>query len=677
MAPPRSLADDLRRRDDAALGALLRSRPDLLHPVPADLTSLTARATSGPSVARCLDGLDALHLHVLRVAAEETATDPRSDESIVAAASGALPPEAAEACRQALDDLVGLALVWGDPRGLRAVHPVRGLVAGAGLPSWPTPTAAPTAAHDPHDVDARSALNAREAIARVRDLLDDWSLHPPGILRSGGLSLRELAAARERLHADWPVAAITIEVAQAARLLANDAEELPHWVPTERYDAWLALDSAEQWVELVTAWLALPRLASLADERTQLLSSDRDRGAIPVMRRQVLALCSSAPAGAEIPAERILAVLDDRQPRRSGELRALTVSATLREAAILGLTGSGALSSASRLLLEPIPPDPAARRSRTHAIAEALRRALPADVDTVLIQADLTVVAPGPLVTGVARRLRLLADVESRGHATVYRITEASIRRALDAGQDAASIQSLLGEISRTGVPQPLVYLIDDVARRHGAVRVGGAFAYVRSDSPETLASLVADRRLRALGLSRIADTVVISQAPPYEVIELLRSAGYAPAAESPDGAVVVRRPEERRTKAPHGPRVTSRRSTEAALIDAAVRTLRASDRAAPEHRAGTIVGPAAATEAPRFSTTTIAATLRRSIDEGRPLWIGYADTDGTVTQQVIDPIRLVGGVLTAFDHRTEAVRQYSVSRVTGVAELSPEATAP
>ena len=64
---PRSLADDLRARDDAALVALLRARPDLLSPVPSDLASLAARATTRPSVSRALDQLDRFALQVVEV----------------------------------------------------------------------------------------------------------------------------------------------------------------------------------------------------------------------------------------------------------------------------------------------------------------------------------------------------------------------------------------------------------------------------------------------------------------------------------------------------------------------------------------------------------------------------------------------------------------------------------
>jgi hypothetical protein len=221
-------------------------------------------------------------------------------------------------------------------------------------------------------------------------------------------------------------------------------------------------------------------------------------------------------------------------------------------------------------------------------------------------------------------------------------------------------------------VPQPLTYLIDDVARRHGAVRVGSALAYVRSDNPEALTAMVADRRLRSLGLTRIADTVVVSQAPASEAISALRGSGYAPAAESPDGVVVIRRPEDRRTRAPRTTPVETRRAPEDALLTAAVRTLRAGDRASAR-RTGTVLGPAARTDLPSLTSAAIVSALRGALADNRAVWIGYADTDGGVVQQIVDPIRLAGGVLTAFDHRTDAVRSFSVSRVTGVADLPPD----
>lgn len=643
MTAARSLADDLRGRSEDRLVTLLLGRPDLVRPAPVDVTSLATRATSGPSIARCLDGLDARHLHVLAVAARLAGAGPFGDADLVAASGS--PPEATAVV---VDRLVDLALLWGAPDDRRLVQAVAPLVAEAPPAPWPGYDPGPGTSVP--DADARAALHARETLGLVRDLIDDWTEHPPGVLRSGGLSLRDFAATRRALHADWPGAATIIEVARAARLVADDGDDPAHWRPTDHADAWLSFHTVDQWLELVRAWLDLPRLPSLADERTQVLVASRDRAGIPVLRAQVLRALARAPLGHGLTVEQVNRVLDDEQPRRSGDLRTLTASATLVEAEALGLATQGALSHAARLLLD------GATDAR---IGTALRSALPEDLDRVVIQADFTVVAPGPLLAHVARIVRLVADVESRGHATVSRISEASIRRALDAGWDATGIRDLLDSVSATPVPQAVGYLIDDVARRHGSIRVGVAQSYVRGADAQAVAAVVADRRLAALGLARLADTVIVAQVPASELVEALRGAGYSPALESPDGTVVVRRRTPERARAPRPPRGAARpRTPDRDLALAVARALL--QRGSPTATPGS---------APALTTSAIAARLRTATDEHRPVWIGYADSDGTVTEQIVDPIRLVAGMLTAFDHRTQQVRSFAVSRVTGMAD--------
>ncbi|RMI33919.1 hypothetical protein EBO15_41040, partial [Actinomadura harenae] len=60
-----SFADWLRSRDDDELRAVLAARPELVAPVPADLTALAARAATPAAVSRALDRLDAFALAVL------------------------------------------------------------------------------------------------------------------------------------------------------------------------------------------------------------------------------------------------------------------------------------------------------------------------------------------------------------------------------------------------------------------------------------------------------------------------------------------------------------------------------------------------------------------------------------------------------------------------------------
>lgn len=160
----------------------------------------------------------------------------------------------------------------------------------------------------------------------------------------------------------------------------------------------------------------------------------------------------------------------------------------------------------------------------------------------MLLQADLTAVAPGPLERPLADMLSVLADVESKGGATVYRFTPGSVRRALDAGRAATDLHAFLATHSRTPVPQPLSYLIDDVARRHGHLRIGAASAYVRCDDEAVLNEILADKRSATLRLRRLAPTVLAAQADPGSLLEGLREMGYAPAAESAEGDVLITR---------------------------------------------------------------------------------------------------------------------------------------
>ena len=99
-------------------------------------------------------------------------------------------------------------------------------------------------------------------------------------------------------------------------------------------------------------------------------------------------------------------------------------------------------------------------------------------------------------------------------------------------------------------MPQPLDYLVRDVARRHGQTRVGGATAYLRSDDESLLSGMLADRTLAPALLRRIAPTVLVSLAEPASLLDLLREGGYAPTQEAFDGSIVVSEPASRRAPA-------------------------------------------------------------------------------------------------------------------------------
>ncbi|WP_240965269.1 helicase-associated domain-containing protein [Streptomyces zingiberis] len=328
-------------------------------------------------------------------------------------------------------------------------------------------------------------------------------------------------------------------------------------------------------------------------------------------------------------------------------------------------TGAGATGGA-------VPATPAGRAAAAAALLAPL---LPEPLDHVLLQADLTAVAPGPLRRPLAETLDVLAEVESKGGATVYRFTPESVRRALDSGRTPAGLHAFLAEHSRTPVPQPLTYLIDDMARRHGRLRVGAASAYVRCEDEATLAEILADRRAEPLRLRRLAPAVLASSLEPALLLAKLRELGYAPAAESAEGDVVLARPEPRRTppRTPPAPVREGPPEPEPALVDAAVRAVRAGDRAASGEPAPPGAGdhPPEPGGVPRGSVGDTLAALQAAALTGDPVWIGCVGAEGAADRRLIAPVRVAGGQVTAYDHTAEEVRVYPLHRITGVADAT------
>ena len=133
-AAPRSLADALRQRDDSGIAGLLTARPDLLHPVPSDFTALATRATSGPSVSRCLDALTSLELFVLSTAAHLSSDAAVDTSDLADAATAGIHPDARSEVEASIRRLINLALLWGSASSVRAIHPVREAMTGVNAP---------------------------------------------------------------------------------------------------------------------------------------------------------------------------------------------------------------------------------------------------------------------------------------------------------------------------------------------------------------------------------------------------------------------------------------------------------------------------------------------------------------------------------------------------------------
>lgn len=658
---PRTLADQLRGWSDAQLLALVTARPDLTTPAPQDSAQLATRTGVRASVLRALDQCNLVELAVLDAIARLGGTADRTAIHRDVDAS----PTAIDA---ALSHLYDVAVLWGDGTTFRAPFSVVEAVTETAPRLRPVLERGPvdvspalaTTARAADLVDRAAAGAAYEAVRLTELLLEYWGTRPPAALRTGGLSVRDLKAAATLLHVGESTAALLIETSWAAGLLAlgNTPDADACWLPTEAFDHWLASPTADRWAKIATAWLANPRLTGLIGRKVQgktvnALVPELERAWLVSTRREALEQLATLKPGTVLATGTGVVSLVDRlrwlRPRRPAA-RAEAVAWAIEEAAVLGVVGLGGLPGHGRALLQDDP---------SHAAALALQPLLPSTVAGVVVQADLTAVAAGPLEPDLARDLALLADVDSRGGATVYRFTEGSVRRAFDSGWSQAEVTEFLADVAENELPQPLTYLIDDVSRRFGTIRVGMAEAFLRSDDEVALTELM--HRAGSLRLRRIAPTVVISDTPLDVLLPRLRELGVAPVVEAADGSVQVARRESYRARST--PRSHAAAARAVARGSKVVAAIRAGDRAVDSRPA----------DSRRTAPASVLATLRQAVDAQESVWISYVDNDGSLMERIVDPRRIDSGWLSAFDHRSDADRSFAVHRIVSVGVVGPD----
>ena len=518
-----------------------------------------------------------------------------------------------------------------------------------------------------------------ELLAQVRD-------QPLATLRAGGVGVREVRRLAEALRIEPDRVALLLELAALSGLLVLDVDT-SRWQPAE--SGWLQLPREEQWARIATSWLRSDRAPSLVGQvagnrsapegsasaaaqpvaTINVLAAEVHRPDAPVLRAQTLSVMAEldaeaqGPAAAEQPersartpqsqAAPAVPVLDAdsvqqrfawRHPRLARRLRRL-LPGFLAEAELLGITGSGALTRVGAALAQ----------GDTEQAVELLGESLPPALAHVLLQADLTAIAPGYLSPELSAELNLLAQPEGQGPATIYRFSAASIRRALDAGRDSDQILDFLARHSATEIPQPLRYLMEDTAARHGRLRVGAAASYLQSDDDGMLAELLGTPSLAGLGLQALAPTVLVSRAGARELALALRELGLAPALADVDDPVVrLARPSPVRPGwAAVAPAPASRPGPGPEEVSAQLAAL----------RSGPPSGPASTEAAPQLGLEV----LRKAIRLKSPVHISMVDGLGNQEQQILVPLSVSGGRVRVYDPRRETERVVSIHRVMDV----------
>ena len=710
-----TFADELRARADDALASIFKLRPDLVSPVPNDFSALAARATSTPSLVRALDSINMWHYQIIEAAcalpepfkkseivavtSEETAfaldhlwqmgllykegnnyRTPTNLKMLIGDEPAGLGPIAVKKFDFSIlkeipkaSEEVLAKLTWGPPRGQIGNIKKPGNAIGWLLDNGVLVALDSNTVALPRDVaiklrggkihkemvskapnligkevvqkqiDLAAIANISTILRWCEELLHNLSDEPPMALRTGGLGVRDLKKIAEHLGIDESCAGFVAELCYLGGLLVIDSDD--QILPTSAFDIWLTKSAEERWYSLVVLWLDTSRVSGLigkiSDKNVAPLGPELDRAGASLIRRSTLKVLNDNPQ--LMPDVKSLQeIVKWINPQRANNDY---VEWTLREAEWLGITGQGALSTfGSNLLNEK-------------EVLE-IESALPKPVDHILIQADNSAVAPGPLTPELASEMGTIADIESRGGATVYRFSDSSIRRGLDHGKTGDQIKTFLSKISKTPMPQPLEYLITDIAKRHGRLRVGSAHTYIRCEDEGLVQQILHDKKCEHLRLRKIAPQVLVTDFELAEVIGELREFGYLPAAEN-SGGVLLSQPNLRRSKSrPKPPRIISEfTAPKDAIVTAAVKTIRAGERS---KKVEPII--------PGTSSNETLALINQYINEGKSLIISYADNNGGVSNRIIEPISISLGTLTARDETSDEILQFRIPRINGVA---------
>ena len=728
----RSFSDYLRSVDDAALLDLFTARPDLVTPVPPDIASLAVRACSAPSLARAIDSLNQWQFQVLEAAA--SLNEPFLEKSVVTLTDKeaktvlehlvkiglVYPSEDGMRLPTQLRDVIGIEpaglgpasmaklklsdledapadakkvldrLVWGPPRGSvgdiknpgpgvtwlldkkflvpldqrTVILPREVAIALRGgkihKERFIKQPALSGAKRDERQINLAAIANVSTVLRWVEELLNFWADEPADALRAGGLGVRDLKIISTHLGVDESCTAFVAELAYLASLISIDADD--RIMPSNKFDIWLMHTPADRWQMLASQWLITSRVSGLVGrveaKNVAALGPELDRVNAARVRALTLELLGENQ-GIAPDWNSFKEVLSWRAPvRRNSSLQDELAEWTLREAEWLGITGQGALSKFGAQFL-------------AGDDLSSINEDLPKTVDHILIQSDNTAIAPGPLEHEISQALAMMAEIESRGGATVYRFTESTIRRALDHGKTGDEIKTFLIKTSKTPMPQPLEYLIADVAKKHGKLRVGNTSSFIRCEDTALISQIMNDKKLEILALRRIAPEVVICDMDATDAMRVLRECGYLPAGESANGMILTGPKTNRALTKPRPPRVIGEvEIPDAESLKTAIRALRTGEKSTYRQTRLRQVASEALGQLPRTTANVTMDILNQFIVDEKTLSIGYADNNGGVTHRIIDPIRISAGALIARDHATGEVQSFRIPRITGVAPL-------
>jgi hypothetical protein len=270
---------------------------------------------------------------------------------------------------------------------------------------------------------------------------------------------------------------------------------------------------------------------------------------------------------------------------------------------------------------------------------------LPAPTKKLIIQADLTLIAPGPLPTELEIRLRKIADTEQIGMASSYRLSALSVSHGLETGMKVTEIRSLLQELSDRDLPQPVDYLLREAEQRFGRLRVSevpqNGHTIVTSEDSILLAEIQNNQKLKPLALHFSENGDLHSRFDMELVYFTLRDAGY----------VAIRVDSKNKVISPMETLERTQVETRANLISADIQRLREQD----------------AKLGSEPDDDDLLRQIQLAIKNKATAQVVVQTSNGESIEYLIQPVGLANGRLRAKDRKADVERTLPLASITSI----------
>jgi len=475
------------------------------------------------------------------------------------------------------------------------------------------------------EIDRDCGIAIFETIQALTELVFYVDQHLVRVVGRGGVGLPDLKRLAGRLNKTTDYAREIFDLARSVRLTVvteatNKGGAQNRWELGSQAQLWIDAQPIDRWKHLATVWRAGVG-DSVAEDLLGQLNREHENS-LDLLLGEYFPLADSTVAA--------------------------NLKRSISHADLIGITDSGWLSSWAPKLLA----------GDFAGSAELVAERLPATSERLIVQADSTMVAPGPLPTQIELQVREFADCEQIGFASSYRISPLSLTLGMEHGLSANDIRSLLIRLSGKDLPQPVEYLLREAQERFGRLVVHTAsvpdHSVATSSDAILLKGILNDPAMKPYGLVETSggDLGCLFEA---EVLYFgLREAGYA-AVRAESLSAAGREPTQSlqtlNSTQGDGPDTADLPLDPLAALTAEIARIREQDA-----RAG--VAPDA---------DDVTRQIQLAIKNRTRLNITIQNAQGESIDYLLEPVGLANGRLRAKDRKADIERTLPLTSITAV----------